>query len=161
MSQTLELLVLVSALGLLIGVSALGGAIWGQVQGWPRSRALRLAEELAARLKALEARASWPEPAPAPGAAAPAATRHRADPPAASAIRGPMLIEVPELPRAAGDAGGHAAAELAARFRTIWDLADGGAPAEEIARQTGQPIGQVELVLGLRRQLAAGPRERA
>jgi hypothetical protein len=154
MSQTLELLVLLTALGLLVGVSALAGAIWGQVHGWPRARALRLAEELADRLNALEARPQAPaDPVPA------ATARHRADPPAPSAVAGPMLIEVPELPRASGT-GAAAAAELAARFGTIWALADDGAPPESIARQTGQPIGQVELVLGLRRQLAAGPRER-
>ncbi|HWE37613.1 MAG TPA: hypothetical protein VG406_13680 [Isosphaeraceae bacterium] len=154
MSQTLELLVLLTALGLVVGVSALAGAIWGQVHGWPRARALRLAEELAERLKALEARPSPAEPIPAP------TVRHRADPPAPSAIAGPMLIEVPELPRAAGSGGGAAAAELAARFGTIWALADDGASPEVIARRTGQPIGQVELVLGLRRQLSVGPRER-
>jgi hypothetical protein len=155
MSQTLELLVLLTALGLLVGVSALAGAIWGQVHGWPRARALRLAEELAERLKALEARSQAPaNPVQATTA------RHRADPPASSAVAGPMLIEVPELPRASGNGGAAAASELAARFGAIWALADDGAPPEAIARQTGQPIGQVELVLGLRRQLAAGPRER-
>lgn len=41
-------------------------------------------------------------------------------------------------------------AEMARRFGGIWDLADSGASPLAIARATGQPIGQVELILGLR-----------
>ena len=41
------------------------------------------------------------------------------------------------------------------RFGGVWGMADAGMPAEAIARETGQPIGQVELILGLRRQLLA------
>ena len=48
-----------------------------------------------------------------------------------------------------------AATELARRFGAIWDLADAGSTAEAIARRTDQPIGQVELILGLRRRLVA------
>ncbi|HEX8204327.1 MAG TPA: hypothetical protein VF590_27865, partial [Isosphaeraceae bacterium] len=66
---------------------------------------------------------------------------------------GPTLIAVPDLAGPPGEAEA-ASAELARRFGAIWDLADAGAPAEAIARGTGQPIGQVELILGLRRQLA-------
>jgi hypothetical protein len=75
----------------------------------------------------------------------------RADP---SAITGPTLIAVPNLvpPRSATTAT--AMAELVQRFGAIWDLVDAGASAEVIARETGYPVGQVELILGLRRQLA-------
>ena len=38
------------------------------------------------------------------------------------------------------------------RHREVWALAAAGASPEEIARQTGQPIGQVELIIGLYRQ---------
>ena len=41
--------------------------------------------------------------------------------------------------------------DLVGRFGPIWDLAEAGASAETIARATGQPVGQVELILGLRR----------
>ena len=40
---------------------------------------------------------------------------------------------------------------LARRFGPIWELADKGRSPGAIARETGQPIGQVELILGLRR----------
>jgi hypothetical protein len=47
----------------------------------------------------------------------------------------------------------HGAAEaLSRRHGPIWDLAAAGEPAGEIARATGQPIGQIELILALRRQ---------
>ena len=42
---------------------------------------------------------------------------------------------------------------LTQRYAAIWALADKGATAEVIARATGQPIGQIELILGLRRQI--------
>ena len=48
-----------------------------------------------------------------------------------------------------------AAEALERRFRPVWDLADSGQAIDAIARATGQPIGQVELILALRRQ--AGP----
>ncbi len=41
---------------------------------------------------------------------------------------------------------------LSQRYAAIWDLADSGASPDVIARATGQPIGQIELILGLRRQ---------
>ena len=48
----------------------------------------------------------------------------------------------------AGDASG-----LTQRYAAIWDLADTGASPDVIARATGQPIGQIELILGLSRQI--------
>jgi hypothetical protein len=42
---------------------------------------------------------------------------------------------------------------LTQRYAAIWALADSGASLEVIARATGQPIGQIELILGLRRQI--------
>jgi hypothetical protein len=66
---------------------------------------------------------------------------------------------VPDLsasPAGAGQGGdpAPAAAELAQRFGAIWRLAEEGATADAIARLTGQPIGHVELILGLKRHLA-------
>jgi hypothetical protein len=63
----------------------------------------------------------------------------------------PKLIAVPSLESSLGDrdfAGG-----LKERHAAIWALADTGAAPEVIARATGQPIGQIELILGLRRQI--------
>lgn len=49
------------------------------------------------------------------------------------------LVEPKPMPRASGE------------FAEVYDLADAGAPAVEIARRTGRPTGQVELILNLRR----------
>jgi hypothetical protein len=65
----------------------------------------------------------------------------------------PKLITVPKLAavqdRQAMQGG------LSQRYAAIWDLAQNGASPDVIARATGQPIGQIELILGLRRQLDA------
>ena len=64
---------------------------------------------------------------------------------------GPVLIAVPSLaltPSATFIAA--AAVEFDRRFGPIWALADAGNALDEIARQTGYPVGQVELILGLR-----------
>jgi hypothetical protein len=74
---------------------------------------------------------------------------------------GPTLISVPNLSsrgRAVGtqaEAARRATAsgDLAGRFGRVWQMADEGEPADRIALATGQPIGQVELVLNLRRLL--------
>jgi hypothetical protein len=79
------------------------------------------------------------------------AKRSRVDP-AAPPMSGPTLIAIPNLPPPAS--GGTAAVELGRRFGAIWDLADSGASIDAIAKRSGQPIGQVELILALRRQLA-------
>ena len=64
---------------------------------------------------------------------------------------GPTLIAVPGLPPASPK--DHDGADvLARRFASIWGLADSGAGPEAIARREGLPIGQVELILGLRRE---------
>jgi hypothetical protein len=64
----------------------------------------------------------------------------------------PRLIAVPNLASAAGDREAMLSG-LSQRYAAIWTLADQGASAEVIARATGQPIGQIELILGLRRQI--------
>ncbi len=80
---------------------------------------------------------------PGPGSRA----SHRVDSP---------LIAVPSLAAAGSEAVAHeAAAILTRRYGPIWDLADSGQAVEAIAGATGQPVGQVELILALRRQ--AGP----
>jgi hypothetical protein len=47
---------------------------------------------------------------------------------------------------------------LTQRYAAIWALADSGATPEMIARATGQPIGQIDLILALRRQIDGGTR---
>ena len=65
---------------------------------------------------------------------------------------GPTLIAVPSLNASGSErAASDASAEMGRRFGAIWSLADSGASAEVIARALGQPVGQVELILGLRR----------
>jgi hypothetical protein len=62
------------------------------------------------------------------------------------------LISVPNL--AAGPEGRDASSNsLNQRYAAIWALADQGASPDVIARATGQPIGQIELILGLRRHI--------
>lgn len=82
------------------------------------------------------------------------ARAHRFDRAEDNAVPGPTLIAVPNL-ASPPEATSATSEELARRFGSIWSLAEEGASAETIAQRTAQPIGQVELILGLRRQLAA------
>jgi hypothetical protein len=66
----------------------------------------------------------------------------------------PKLIAVPNIEAAPTDREGNING-LKERHAAIWALADTGATPDVIARATGQPIGQIELVLGLRRQIDA------
>jgi hypothetical protein len=85
----------------------------------------------------------------------------RADAGLDSAVVAPTLIAVPNLAGVGGAAEESASSaeleRLGSRFSAIWELAEAGASADAIARATGHPIGQVELILGLRRQLSAVP----
>ena len=76
----------------------------------------------------------------------------RLDPAQADGPLGPTLISVPNLADTPVT-GASPGADLLRRFGAICDLADREQSAAAIARATGQPIGLVELVLGLRRQL--------
>jgi hypothetical protein len=62
------------------------------------------------------------------------------------------LITVPNLASTTQDRQAMHGA-LSQRYAAIWTLADGGASSDVIARATGQPIGQIDLILGLRRQI--------
>jgi hypothetical protein len=77
----------------------------------------------------------------------------RHDGPSLDGVKEPKLITVPKLTaiqdRQAMIGG------LSHRYAAIWELAEGGASADAIARATGQPIGQIELILGLRRRIDA------
>ncbi len=66
----------------------------------------------------------------------------------------PTLIAVPSL--AAPPSEREASINgISQRYAAIWSLADSGASTDVIARATGQPRGQIELILGLRRQIDA------
>lgn len=69
------------------------------------------------------------------------------------------LIEIPDV-NSKGDvsAPSDALIEFENRFGLIWEMADEGRGDDEIARATGYPIGQIELILGLRRRSAAASR---
>ncbi len=71
----------------------------------------------------------------------------------------PPLIAVPTLAAPAAAPADSAGGALGERHAEILALADAGTPPWEIARRTGHPIGQVELVLGLHRrsQSSRGP----
>jgi hypothetical protein len=74
--------------------------------------------------------------------------------PAATRVDGSELplIAVPNLAAAANDRD-VVVSGLTQRYAAIWSLAASGSSAEVIARATGQPVGQIELILGLRRQI--------
>ena len=67
------------------------------------------------------------------------------------------LISVPNLAAGPEDRD-PAANSLTQRYSAIWTLADQGATPEVIAKATGQPIGQIELILGLRRHIDGSSR---
>jgi hypothetical protein len=153
------------------------GVLWARVRSLPVEETNRLVDDLSRRQDTIEGLLSQldggqgPEKARA-GASSSAATAtktatassgpeagesrppHRIDPAATNAVGGPTLIAVPSLSASVAETSAEAAAELGRRFGAIWALADAGEPAEAIARTIGQPIGQVELILGLRRQLS-------
>ena len=167
MSPTVSIALAVSSILFPAAVAVALGVLWRRVGALPVDEIARGIEHLAERQRAVEslltrleareaaraAHASSRGPAASPGLS-PNAPR-RVDRGETNAARGPTLIAVPHLPAPASE--GSAAAELGRRFGAIWALADSGASADEIARSTGQPIGQVELILGLRRQLNASP----
>jgi hypothetical protein len=63
----------------------------------------------------------------------------------------PTLIAVPNLEDAPGNRE-VTVSGLKERYAAIWTLADKGASVDVIARATGQPVGQIELILALRRR---------
>lgn len=67
----------------------------------------------------------------------------------------PTLIAVPNLAARPSPAS-EVASGLGRRFGDVWALTDAGVPVAVVARETGYPIGQVELILGLRRRVVAG-----
>ena len=157
MSPALELALILILAAALSAASAIAGILWWRTRTRPLLDAARLAAELAERQRALEVllarfeaaeQKRSPSPKRTPSTASRTLRRDAAEP-----IPGPTLIAVPDLAVPAEPSG--VSEELTRRFGAIWELADAGHGAAAIARRTGQPIGQVELILGLRRGLAA------
>jgi hypothetical protein len=152
------------------------GVLWARLRALPLEETSRLVDDLARRQESIEAALARldtpqePESRPATSAVPPGkrgagtesrpSAPNRADRGKPTAVGGPTLIVVPSLNASVTDAPAAAAVELGQRFGAIWELADSGQSPDAIARTTGQPIGQVELILGLRRQLATQPAER-
>ncbi|WP_435008539.1 hypothetical protein P12x_005746 [Tundrisphaera lichenicola] len=115
-----------------------------------RDELTRRLDDLSGRHRVLETRLEKVEAALA---AAPRSGR-RVDRGTSAISNGPTLISVPNLAAPPGQAR-EAAAEFDRRFGDVWAMADAGMSPQSIASETGHPIGQVELILGLRRQLPA------
>ncbi len=156
MPPTVSIALIVSSILFPAAVAVALGVLWRRVRSLPIDEISRGIENLAERQRAVESLLTRLEEREA-SRAAPAAAPRRVDRAETKASRGPTLISVPHLAAPAHE--GSAAADLDRRFGAIWALADSGASAEEIARGTGQPIGQVELILGLRMQRNASPAE--
>ncbi len=164
--------ILIAFGGVLSIVVALVVAIWVRIRSLPLARHV---DELAARQRILEEFVSKANPGrsdrtdaflasskhPCPPKFRRSHAPRRMDDAAATAVSGPTLIEIPNLTSQASKVTESAASELATRFGAIWEQADAGESAESIARSSGQPIGQVELILALRRQLTAHSGSRA
>lgn len=144
MSPALQI-ALIAAPSALLATIAIGLAL--RTRSALRTAVRGLADEVARQGAAIEGLSAARQ---VPGSVASSNPKSRRDRPGLSVPKGPTLIAVPDL---APPSPGAVAmpADLARRFGAIWDRADSGASAEAIARDTGQPIGQVELILGLRR----------
>jgi hypothetical protein len=136
------------------------GAVWSRLRklSRPLVETARLVDDLTHRQRALESVLARLDGKATTAKRGPTMPPHRVDRPEPGAATGPTLIAIPNLAATPAEvtAAASAAAELAHRFGAIWAMSEIGASAEVIARETGQPIGQIELILGLRRQLAGG-----
>lgn len=167
-------LIVILALGLVLLAVALG-IVWFRLRSVEAMLSGAGLRDLGRRLDLLEETARGPSSRPAsadtarvwpvrnhpgPPVVRLAATAVRIDPAEPSAVSGPTLIAVPDLTAGARPhATSSVSRELGRRYGAIWELADAGEPADAIARATGQPVGQIELILALRRQAAAGAAE--
>jgi hypothetical protein len=163
------LVVLVFLFGCLVAVGALTVILMRRLDRMRWRTESRLGE-LARRLQQIESRDGIPasdsppeRPRRASAADLPAPRLHLGADCLAQAPDRPTLIAVPDLAadsqdQALGDDSG-----LGQRHAEIWALAAAGASTQEIARQTGQPIGQVELIVGLYRRSSShrGPADHA
>jgi hypothetical protein len=75
----------------------------------------------------------------------------------------PTLIAIPNLADVDRQADPDSESALRQRHSEVWELAAAGVSPGDIARQTGHPKGEVELIVGLYRQLRStrGPLDHA
>jgi hypothetical protein len=138
-----------------------------------QSEMARLVRTIESRLDGLEANRGKPTGGTTrvddAGDALPKARREQPGSPATGRRAGPgprsspTLIAVPALAAPSSEPNGSTYGGLAERHAEILALASAGSSPSEIARRTGQPVGQVELVLGLHRQIhsSRGPSDHA
>ena len=150
----------------LLCLAATGIACW---IGFRRLEAVRRVtserlDELTRRLRLIEARkpdVRMTSRVPGPFSPKPHSPGRRADcePQGPS----PTLIAIPNLAEEAQAVDPQVETDLSLRHAEVWALAETGVAPAEIARRTGQPIGQVELVVGLYRQVhsSKGPLDHA
>ena len=148
---------------------ALGALLTGLIATLnERRNVARLHAEILSRLDVIEARAAAEARTQGPTLKARPGASRRVDPGVSreATVGGRTLIAVPDLsslgpPRARKSLSQPpipARADLRRRFTAILELADAGASPASIARATGQPVGRIELVLGLgRRSVKSGP----
>jgi len=125
------------------------------------ARHLRFFESRLDRLEGQETRSAGGKTREVPaGQPLPKAWRKE---PATASPPGPTLIAVPALAAPTAEPSDGSEGGLAERHLEILELAAAGSSPGDIARQTGQPIGQVELILGLHRQIhsSRGPTDHA
>ena len=167
-------LVVFAAIGIAMACLVMSvGVLWARVRSLPVEETTRLVDDLARRQESIEellgrldvageqgrgAAGTAGVTARARASASPKSIQ-RADPAATTAVGRPTLIAVPSLSATGAGAvaeasAAEAAEELGRRFGAIWALADAGETVESIARTIGQPMGQVELILRLRRHLS-------
>jgi hypothetical protein len=118
------------------------------------------------RLERLEKRTSSPSRDKAPSGSAPSVpspmAKKKAPGQFASEGRRPgqqggvTLIAIPDLAAVEPQTDKNDERALDLRHAEIWSMLDAGVPGDEIARRTGQPMGQVELIIGLYRQVSSG-----
>lgn len=164
MAQETWLVVAVGAGFLLLGIAAspLGWVALLHRRAMSDRESARRSRELSDLIRALRGRVDRLEAGRDDGAMAAiprgpvvrAGSGRRVDP-TPEGLNEPRLIAVPKLAAMSDRPAMHVG--LATRYSAIWELADSGASADAIARATGQPIGQIELILGLRRQMGPSP----
>ncbi len=163
-----SLLILILAAGVLTCL-ALSGVVamllLRKIRGMRRQTEQRL-DQLAQRVRLIELLTERPLAQPAPRESRNEAGRSLALAEVsdqASAGRDWTLIAVPNLGVDEPEVDPGAENDLSQRHGEVWSLAALGASTQEIARQTGQPIGQVEVIVGLYRRLhsSRGPHDHA
>jgi hypothetical protein len=148
-----QLIGVLSSLVCLGAMGALASLFWRGMRTLHR-RTSREIDELVKRLRRLETRLDGIENARGPSPSRPGSLLIRAHAPGADDLPvRPTLIAVPDLAVESQPSEDQLEGELAQRNAEVWSLAASEVSPEEIARRTGQPIGQVELIVGLYRRL--------